>query len=78
MKEHLFGTIIPDALIVRMEAAADPQAEGTRIAVELIEEFSAIPGIAGVHIMAPANEAAVPAVIEAARKRLPAASAGSS
>ena len=31
-----------------------------------------IPGVAGVHIMAPANEAAVPAVIGAARERLPA------
>lgn len=73
MKEHLFGTIIADALIERMEKAPDPAAEGARIALELIEEFAAIPGVAGVHIMAPANEAAVPAVIEAARKRLPAA-----
>jgi methylenetetrahydrofolate reductase (NADPH) len=72
MKQHLFGTIIADGLVERMEQAADPAAEGQRICVELIEEFSAIPGIAGVHIMAPANEAVVPAVIEQARKRLPA------
>ncbi len=39
-------------------------------ALELIEELATIPGVAGVHIMAPANEAAVPGVIAEARKRL--------
>ena len=71
MKEHLFGTIIPDAFVERLDQAADPAAEGQRIAVELIEELATIPGVAGVHVMAPANEAAVPAVIAEARKRLP-------
>ena len=61
MKEHLFGTIIPDAIIGRLERAADPAAEGQRICVELIEELAGIPGVAGVHVMAPANEAVVPA-----------------
>ena len=32
MKSHLFGTIIPDALIARMEKAADPAREGSRSA----------------------------------------------
>jgi methylenetetrahydrofolate reductase (NADPH) len=71
MQKHLYGTIIPEAYIERLERAADPGAEGERIAVELIEELAAIPGVAGVHIMAPANEAAVPGVIGEARKRLP-------
>jgi methylenetetrahydrofolate reductase (NADPH) len=71
MKEHLLGTIIPDALIDRLDRAPDPSAEGGRICVELIEALAAIPGIAGVHIMAPANEAAVPDVIAQARERLP-------
>jgi methylenetetrahydrofolate reductase (NADPH) len=70
MKENLFGTIIPDAFIERLEKAADPAAVGQRIALELIEELSTVPGVAGVHIMAPANEAAVPSVIAEARKRL--------
>src|SRR5580658_8928484 len=39
MKNHLFGTIIPDAMIKRMEAAADPEREGIRICSELIEEL---------------------------------------
>jgi len=70
MKEHLYGTIIPDEMVERLEHAADPAAEGTRICVELIEALAAIPGVAGVHIMAPANEAVVPDVIAQARQRL--------
>ena len=71
MKENLFGTIIPEAFVERLEKAADPAAEGLRIAIELIAELATIPGVAGVHVMAPANEGAVPAVITEARKRLP-------
>jgi methylenetetrahydrofolate reductase (NADPH) len=67
MKSHLYGTIIPDAFIARMEKAADPGREGVEICVELIQELSTIPGVAGVHIMAPGNDAAIPEVIAAAR-----------
>ena len=70
MRNHLFGTIIPDAMIERMEKAADPAAEGRRICVEYVEEIAEIPGVAGVHIMAPGNDAAVPDVITAARARV--------
>jgi methylenetetrahydrofolate reductase (NADPH) len=69
MKSHLFGTIIPDAFIERMDKAADPVREGVRICAELIEELSTIPGVAGVHIMAPGNDAAIPEVIAAVRAK---------
>jgi methylenetetrahydrofolate reductase (NADPH) len=67
MKSHLYGTIIADAFIARMEQASDPEREGVRICAELIEELSGIPGVAGVHIMAPGNDAAIPEVVKAAR-----------
>jgi methylenetetrahydrofolate reductase (NADPH) len=70
MKNNLFGTIIPDAMIARMEKATDPVREGIRVCVELIEELATIPGIAGVHIMAPGNDAAIPEVIAAVRSRV--------
>jgi methylenetetrahydrofolate reductase (NADPH) len=66
MKSHLYGTIIPDAFVERLEKAADPEREGVRICVDLIAELSGIPGVAGVHIMAPGNDAAIPEVIKAA------------
>ena len=71
MQQRLYGTIIPERFIERLERSPDPVAEGERIAVELIEELAAIPGVAGAHVMAPANEAALPRVITEARKRLP-------
>jgi methylenetetrahydrofolate reductase (NADPH) len=70
MKSHLYGTIIPDAFIERLEQAADPAREGVRICVDLIAELSTIPGVAGVHIMAPGNDAAIPEVIAEARARV--------
>ena len=70
MQHHLYGTIIPDAFIARLEQAADPAREGLRICVELIEELSTIRGVAGVHIMAPGNDMAIPEAIKAARARV--------
>jgi methylenetetrahydrofolate reductase (NADPH) len=70
MKNHLYGTIIPDSFIARLEKAADPAREGLRICVELIEELSTIRGVAGVHIMAPGNDGAIPEAIAAARARV--------
>src|SRR6204780_3282692 len=43
MKSHLFGTIIPDSYIARLEKASDGPREGIAICVELIEELSTIP-----------------------------------
>ena len=70
MKKHLFGTIIPDDLIARMEKASDPVREGIRICVDLIAELATIPGVAGVHIMAPGNDSAIPEVIAEAKSRV--------
>jgi methylenetetrahydrofolate reductase (NADPH) len=70
MREKLYGTIIPDEAIARLEQAAEPEAEGRRICVELIAELASIPGVAGVHIMAPGNDAAAPEVIAQARRDL--------
>jgi len=63
MKEKLFGTIIPDAFIDRLERASDAKAEGRRICVEVLRELADIPGVAGAHVMAPMNFAEIPAVI---------------
>lgn len=53
MNENLFGVSVPDQVIERLEQAADPAAEGRRFCAELIQALSEIPGLAGVHIMAP-------------------------
>ena len=75
MRNNLFGTIIPDAMVERMEKATDPAAEGRKICVEYMEELATIPGVAGAHIMAPGNDAAVPDVIREARGKIARAAA---
>jgi methylenetetrahydrofolate reductase (NADPH) len=67
IKEKLFGAVIPDALIERMERASDPAAEGRRICIDMVRELTDVPHVTGVHIMAPGNDAAVPEIIKAAR-----------
>jgi len=67
IRDKLFGAIIPETTIERMERAGDPLAEGRRICLELIAELAAIPEVAGAHIMAPGNDAVVPDIITAAR-----------
>ena len=67
IKEKLFGAGIPDAIIERMERASDPAAEGRRICIDIVRELAEVPHVAGVHIMAPGNEATVPDIIKAAR-----------
>jgi methylenetetrahydrofolate reductase (NADPH) len=68
MRERLFGTIMPERVIERMERAADPPAEGRRIALELIEQYAKIPGVAGVHIMGPSSGEAIPEIVAQVRQ----------
>jgi methylenetetrahydrofolate reductase (NADPH) len=68
IKDKLFGSIVPQAMIDRMEKASDPIAEGKAILIDYLKEISTIEGVAGAHIMAPNNDDAVPGVIEAFRK----------
>jgi methylenetetrahydrofolate reductase (NADPH) len=63
MKERLFGTIIPDAIVDRLDKAADARREGVRICAELMQQLAEIPGIAGAHVMAPQNPSSIPVTI---------------
>jgi methylenetetrahydrofolate reductase (NADPH) len=69
IRDHLFGSVIPDSIVQRLESSADPKREGQLICVEILHELATIPGVSGAHVMAPLNEAAVPEVIRAFRDR---------
>jgi methylenetetrahydrofolate reductase (NADPH) len=75
MREKLFGTLIPDSIVERLERAADPKREGRRICIEVLQQLADTPGVAGAHVMAPMNFAEIPVVIEESgvtrRKRKP-------
>jgi 5,10-methylenetetrahydrofolate reductase len=57
------GVHVPDAIVDRLERAPDPRAEGKRICIELMRRIREIPGIAGVHVMAPKQDHLVPELV---------------
>jgi methylenetetrahydrofolate reductase (NADPH) len=65
MNENLFGVHVPEAIIARLEGAKDQAAEGRRVCAELIQGLREIDGVAGAHVMAPAQGTeAIAAVLE--------------
>jgi 5,10-methylenetetrahydrofolate reductase len=64
MRSNVPGVHIPDAVIERMEGAANPKEEGIRICIETIQSVREIDGIKGVHIMAYRQEREVPRIVE--------------
>jgi methylenetetrahydrofolate reductase (NADPH) len=67
MDENLFGVSIPNSVMQRLQDADDDATEGHRICVELIDRYKEMPGVAGVHIMAPAqNTQRIVDVVDAA------------
>jgi 5,10-methylenetetrahydrofolate reductase len=63
LRTRVPGVHIPDKIVRRLEQAGDPREEGIRICIELIQAIRKIPGIAGVHIMAAKQEAAVARIV---------------
>ena len=70
MRDKLYGTVIPDSIVDRLEAASDPRAEGIALCVDYMRELAAIPGIAGAHVMAPVNPSVLPELIRQAREAI--------
>jgi methylenetetrahydrofolate reductase (NADPH) len=68
IKQHLYGAIIPDHVVDRLDYAGDPATEGKQICADFIAQLAEIPGVAGAHVMAPNNDAAIPEVIAEARR----------
>jgi methylenetetrahydrofolate reductase (NADPH) len=60
------GLAIGPEVIDRLKKAADPEAEGIAIAVEMVKELKALPGVRGVHLYAIEWPEAVGRVVETA------------
>ena len=63
IRTNVPGIHIPDAVITRLEGAADQKLEGRKLCVELIQQVREIEGVAGVHVMAYRQEEAVSDII---------------
>lgn len=66
LRDHLPGTLMPDGIVDRMQAAEDSEREGISIAAELVNELLSVEGVAGVHIMSVDWTRAIPQIIERA------------
>jgi 5,10-methylenetetrahydrofolate reductase len=69
MKNFVPGMDVPQEIVDRMaaeEKGPPAQAEGKKLAVEMIKEIAEIEGVAGVHLMAVEWEEAVPEIVEMA------------
>lgn len=63
MRANVPGVHIPDAVIDRLDKAANQKAEGKRICIEIIQQVRAIAGVAGVHVMAYRQEEYVSEIV---------------
>ncbi|MEI7768834.1 MAG: methylenetetrahydrofolate reductase [Chloroflexales bacterium] len=63
LRDHLPGTLMPDDIVDRMQAAGDSEREGITIAAELVSELLSVEGVAGVHIMSVDWTKSIPQII---------------
>jgi methylenetetrahydrofolate reductase (NADH) len=67
IRDHLPGVNVPDRMIELLDdAGPDAEAEGVRLAVEVVAKLKAIQGIAGIHVMGLGRMDPVRHVIESA------------
>ncbi|PZM12857.1 methylenetetrahydrofolate reductase [Rhizobium tubonense] len=52
MRSNVPGVHIPDAIIERIEGAADQKKEGKQLCIDIINEVKEIAGVSGIHVMA--------------------------
>ena len=57
------GVRVPESVIQRMEASADPKEESVQMTLELIDKVKRLPGVAGLHFMSVTWESIVPRLI---------------
>ena len=64
IRSNVPGVHIPDAIVSRLEGAEKQRREGKKICIELIQQVRQIEGVAGVHVMAYRQEAAIAEIID--------------
>jgi 5,10-methylenetetrahydrofolate reductase len=63
LKSNVPGVHVPDAVVRRIEGAADQKAEGKRLCIDIINEVKDIKGVHGVHVMAYRQEEFVAEIV---------------
>jgi methylenetetrahydrofolate reductase (NADPH) len=72
MRDHVPGVEVPDGTHRRLQAVPPEKtaAEGVKLAAEIVQQVSEIPGVAGVHLLVAGNEQAVPDILQSAGVRV--------
>lgn len=65
LRDRRANITIPDAVVHRLENAANPRAEGLVICAEHLSQLAEIPGVSGANIIASTDLAMIPEVINA-------------
>jgi len=63
IRSNVPGIHIPDAIIQRLEGAADQKKEGKQLCTDIINEVKEIPGVSGIHVMAYRQEEFVAEIV---------------
>ena len=66
VQDNVYGALLPDEVVARLEHSENPAQEGIDICAELMREMAEIPGVAGVNLLNFGELDAIPAAIAAA------------
>ena len=66
VRKNIRGPVMPEAMIHRLDSAADPRQEGINLCAELLSEFHRIPGLSGAHLLTPGDPDLIREAIAAA------------
>ncbi len=66
MQQRIPDILIPKQLVERMERSSQPKETGLEIALELIQEVKALPGVSGLHLMSVGWERILPRLLSEA------------
>lgn len=69
IRDNVKAALVPEAVIQRMEQAADPEREGIEICAETLARLATIPGVSGASLLSLGPLDAIPAAIEASGVR---------
>ena len=64
IRSNVPGIHIPDAVIARLEGAADQKKEGKQLCIDIINEVKEISGVSGIHVMAYRQEEFVAEIVD--------------
>ena len=66
MQSHVPGVEVPDHVFQRLRSVppGHQATEGIKLAAEIVQQVAEIAGVAGVHLLVPGNEQAVPEILQ--------------